>query len=130
MEELLSLPHVGSSDKPYFCWVTDFPKFQLLYIDQLENMTFNQQIVAALEIPAIKEIFSHDIVLDNITGEIIASRCWIYVNNLDINDVNDQLNFYDDQSKVTEAQPINRGKWNEQSFFNFEYIHFVWVRTG
>lgn len=128
LDDLLALDHVGGANPP-FCWVRDFPTFQRFYEKNLGNMTFNEQLAYALSIPALDEVYGSDIVLDNITGEIIASRCWIFVSNIDYNDVNNQLDFYESLEEATLAQPNNSGL-KEQAFFTFEYLYFLWEFYG
>ncbi|CAB9500221.1 Pick C1-like protein 1 [Seminavis robusta] len=121
--DLGELSHVGGN--PPFCWVTDFPAFQNLYRTKLENMTFTEQVDFALSIPALNEVYGPDIIIDNSTGEVLASRCWLYIRQIDMNDVENQLEFYKTQNTGSLAQPINVNR-KGISFFSFDYIYFVW----
>lgn len=122
LDDVLALDQIGGVDPP-FCWVQDFPTFQQLFRNDLANMTYNEQVAYALTIPAIDEAYGSDLVIDNVTGDIVASRCWIYVGSIDFNDVGNQLDFYDQQNDVSEAQPVNIGR-KDLAFFTFEYLYF------
>jgi hypothetical protein len=123
LDDLSALPHVSGS--PPFCWVQQFPSFQKLYARELENLTVSEQIKEALSIPALNELYGPDIIIDHVTGEIVASRCWIFMRALDLDDVHDQLEFYEDQNALARAQPVNANS-KALSFFANEYIMFLW----
>ena len=107
---------------PPLCWVRDF---QLLreteYFSLVEKMTFEEQVVYALSIPAIKEAYGMDIVHNN--GTISASRCIIVMKNEYLESVAEQISVLRDQRAITGAQPINEGlQGGSESFFTFNQV--------
>ena len=125
VDELAALPQIGE-DAP-FCWVRDFVQLQDQFPNYayLQNLTFSQQLRAALTNPTIREIYGEDIVMNEETGEIEASRCLLFLRNVDLTNVNDQIDMLTGQRDVTFQQPINRDQ-EELKFFSFDTIFFYW----
>ena len=128
LAKLGSLPQINETTP--FCWVRDFKEIKKqneMAASLLGNLTFNQQIDFALSIPAIKEVYGSDIVRD-IDGNITASRCWFFVKNLDMQDVQDQTAMLLAQRAISLAHPANKGK-AKFSFFSFDLWYIIWVRS-
>lgn len=126
VEDIQALPAFGAP--PPVCWVRDFQLLQKTdYYDVVKDMTFAEQLEFALEIPAFKEAYGSDIVLDYETGEITASRCTILARNSFVDTVASQIDFLKGQRALTEAQPINQGKApGDESFFTYREVYLVW----
>lgn len=62
------------------CWIKDFQtiqerdEFHQEEYEVYRNMTFNQQVKIALSIPGVNEAYGRNIILDETTGDIVASR--------------------------------------------------------
>jgi len=125
VDELAALPQIGE-DAP-FCWVRDFENLMDEYPEYafLQNLTFSQQLRAALSNPTIREVYGEDIVINEYTGEIDASRCLLFLRNVDLTDVKDQIDTLMGQRDVTLRQPINKGH-EDLPFFAFDTIFFYW----
>ena len=127
VDELAALPQIGE-DAP-FCWVRDFPTIEERFPQYSEflhlNLTFAQQLRAALANPTIREIYGEDIVIDDDSGEITASRCLLFLRNLDLTVVKDQIDMLEGQFDITLRQPINEDG-EEPKFFSFDKIMFYW----
>lgn len=129
VEELKSMELFDNSS---ICWVTDFPDIQERnseLLATLGNLTYSQQLDLALSFPAIKELYGNDIVRDSrngINGNITASRCWLFIKNLDMQDVQDQTDFLLDQREITLAQPVNEDR-SRLAFFSFDVWYIIWV---
>jgi Patched family len=127
VDELAALPQIG--EEAPFCWVRDFPTIAERFPQYSEllklNLTFTQQVRAALAHPTIREIYGEDIVIDEETGEITASRCLLFLRNVDLTDVEDQVDMLYGQREVTEEQRVNQGIKNYK-FFSFDKIFFYW----
>ena len=125
--DMSTMDHTSGSEPFPFCWVNDVPAIQKLFGLDETNLTFIQKLDALLEIPAFNEVYGNDFVLHPQTGDIVASRCWFFLTNVDFDNVQDQLDYYHDQLEVTHSQPINDGLAEKDwPFFSFEYIYFVW----
>lgn len=132
VDELSALPQF--SDEPPFCWFRDFQEFrnssmaeeaaESIGVD-LSTMTIQEQINLAFSVPAIQETYGRHVVFDD-EGRITASRCFTYLENIDLNVVRQQIDLLKAQREITERQPINQGS-DDWSFFTFERLYFIWV---
>jgi Patched family len=127
LKELAALPQIGE-DAP-FCWVRDFEHIaerfpEYAYIQEMD-LSFNEKLKLALSNPTIREVYGQDIVIDPESGNITASRCLLFLRNLDLTDANDQIAMLQGQRAVTLQQPINQGAEDEK-FFSFDKIFFYW----
>lgn len=85
VEELAALPQIGSNST--FCWVHDFQKIDEQfpeYASLLGNLSFTQKLHFALADPTIREVYGEDIVIDEESGNISASRCLLFLRNVDL----------------------------------------------
>ena len=125
VDELAALPQIGE-DAP-FCWVRDFVELQdqIPNAKYLQNLTFNEKLRAALMNPTVREIYGSDIVINDETGDIEASRCLLFLRNVDLTNVNDQIDMLMGQREVTLQQPTNQGL-KDLNFFSFDTIFFYW----
>jgi len=125
IEDLNSLDFL---DTPTFCWVRDFEDNNDAYSDALgfnvSSLSFNEKLNLALSDPRIREVYGADIVRDE-SGNITASRCWIYMRDVDFAVVQSQVDMLMEQRAVTAAQPLNKGK-NDWSAFAFSDLFFLW----
>ena len=127
IEDVASLEPFG--EEPPFCWVRDFQKLKETgHYDAFANLTFNQQVDFALSVPAIREVYGDDIVLDD-EGDILSSRCWILATNTYLDHVNTTIELLLDQRVVSDEQPINEGRERE-AFFTYSHIYLIWVRNA
>ena len=107
------------TEEPTFFWLWQFQEF-LTYDDRLLDLSFNQQMDIFLSIDVFKMLYGDNIVRDDETGDIIASRVIIHMDNVDVEDVQNQINAWAEQLSVTEDQPINAEEFVvEGSGFNF-----------
>ena len=101
-------------------WLWDFRTFT----EGLDNSSFEEQLELFLADPVYGELYRDDIVLDG-QGSIVTSRVKMYMDNIDLEDVEDQIQALEDQRTVTQRQPVNRGKDN-WSFFTYDGIYNIW----
>ena len=128
VDELSALPQLA--DEPPFCWFRDFEDFQNSSLAEsagFDNMTVQEQIDYAFTVDAIKETYGKHVVRDE-NGAITASRCYTYLEDIDLGVVKDQIKFLKDQRAITARQPINQGT-DEWSFFTFDSLYFIWVSS-
>ena len=126
ISELANLDQIG--EEPPFCWVRDFQEIRNQNSDMtsvLENLTFAQQVDVALSIPAIKEVYGSDIVRDDDSGNIRASRCWLFMKNLDMQSVQAQTEMLLDQRAISMNQTVNAGR-ARFAFFSFDIWYIIW----
>ncbi|CAB9521722.1 Pick C1-like protein 1 [Seminavis robusta] len=127
VEEIQALPALGAP--PPLCWVRDLQAIQETeYFDVVRDLPFEEQIQFALNIPAFKEAYGNDIVIDNNTGKITASKCTILArNSFLLESIQNTIDHLNGQRAITESQDINQGKaGGEESFFTFQNIYLVW----
>ena len=125
---------VASDQIRPFCWVRDFQELFEQYtanvtdpviLQALDEMTFLERLDLALADPTIREIYGQDIVRDEETGDILASRCYLFLRNIDLKNVEEQIEMLADQREVASVQPINQDK-NDWSFFAWDEMFFYW----
>lgn len=114
----------GISEPPKFFWLNHFRELQANYSEHLVNMTFNQQMDLFLQVPAMQELYGNDIMRDE-NGDITCSRVYLFIDNVDIDNVKNQISIMEDQQAVTAAQPINQGQ-KHWRFFNFDAVYNIW----
>ena len=130
VKELSELSQIG--EDPAFFWLRDFE--QLSNSEEakqlgVDNMTFNDQVNFALSIPQLSQVYGQDIVRDPASGNITASRTFLYLREIDMFDINNQLEMLDDQREITMAQTMNKHENRvngELSFFSFDDMYFFW----
>lgn len=116
-----------------FCWVRDFKEIaeNILSEQELEiieglNLTFTEQMNLALSNPVIREVYGQDIIRDE-AGNITASRCWLFLSDIDLNSVSEQIDLLHEQRAIGAAQPVNQNKAKgEWSFFFYDTSLFYW----
>ena len=112
---------------PPVCWVRDFHEQNLTDLEvgvDLEQLSFNDQLSLAMTDPRIKEVYGDDIVRDE-NGDVVSSRCWVYLRNVDFDVVQSQVDMFNDQRAVAASQPLNQGK-DDWSMFTFTDLYFLW----
>lgn len=157
VDDLTNLDQVG--EPPRFCWVRDMMEIlesesaqehfatsstyqgiseskrnqMALLADTLKegNFTFEEKMNFMLNMPGIREVYGDDIVLDE-DGKVTASRCYIFIRNLDLLDIKDQINMLNDQREVTLNQPINQLSEFQDvpAFFSFDDLFYYWQLVG
>ena len=116
------------SDQPPYFWLRHFKQF-LEYDDRLKEYDFTTQVAVFLNIPAFKSLYGDHIIRDPDTKEVIASRCVVYMDNVDLNDVNSQIQTWTEQWNITESQPINAKGADSEGLHFFLYettMLYVW----
>lgn len=104
-------------------WLWDFQNYTANASNEFFELSFEEQIVQFLEEPAFRETYEDHIVHEN--GKISASRCFIFMDNVDWDIVTEQIDAFEDQMDVTKAQPINRGSTNG-AFFTYFGGYDIW----
>jgi Patched family len=132
IEDLSQLPQVQA--KPELCWVLDFQALRkgeipglehyTSLLDMSKNQTAKEQLDLLLSVPEINQVYGSSMVR-NEDGDIIASKCFVTVNNVDMDVAKEQIDFLADQRRITVEQPINQGR-DDDAFFTFDLIYFIW----
>ena len=127
----LSEPATPDGMRP-FCWIRDIREIEKGIDDPIissavANLTFSEKLEFALSGKIFREVYGQDIIRDD-SGVVTASRCILFLKNLDLQSVEAQIEMLLDQRNVTKAQPINqtpehRAEW---AFFSFEKMFFYW----
>jgi len=108
--------------QPDYFWLPDFQSFA--NESGISNLTFRDQIYLFRESPVFRNLFFNDIVLDSV-GNIIASRTFVNLARVDLEDVRQQIDAVKEQQAVTRAQPVNQGR-DEFAFFSYAYPYNMW----
>jgi len=117
-----------------FCWVRDFEQLnQQLQKDEpllaavLNNWTFEEKVEYFLQDPIVREVYGQDLVRDE-EGRVVASRCYLFLQDLDLKDVEAQIDMLFDQREVTLAQPINQMEEHQKdwAFFAYDELFGYW----
>ncbi|CAB9518966.1 Protein patched homolog 1 [Seminavis robusta] len=123
-----------------FCWVRDLQEIfaeaenhpDEYIANTFKSWTFNERLdflmtSKAIEARLFREVYGQDIVFDE-DGNIKASRCYLFLQNLDLKSVTAQMDMLLDQRNVTQRQPLNQlpEHSEEWAMFNFETLFFYW----
>jgi len=109
--------------QPERFWLRHFKQAVAAY-PGAANYTFNEQIERFIKEPIFARMYGNDIVFDD-EWNIVTSRLFIQLDNVDLNSVQNQIDTILDQRAVTQAQPVNRGK-KEFSFFTYDNLYNIW----
>ena len=109
VSDLVALDEVV--DPPPFFWLQDFKNFTNT------SVPFNQQLDLFLADPVYRELYTDEISRDE-NGNIIASRCELFMDNVNFNDVKQQIDALENQRTVTASQGINQDK-KDWPFFTY-----------
>lgn len=98
-----------------------------------ENRTFAEQLDVVLGIPLLRDVYGGDIVRSE-DGEIVTSRCYLYVRHIDLKNITEQTQMlYDQRILTSHFQPQIAatgedppGKEGELSFFAFDDLFYYW----
>jgi Niemann-Pick C1 protein len=112
VSDLVALDEVV--DPPPSFWLEDFKIFT--NTSMTSDLPFTQQIDLFLADPVYHE--HNDDISRDVNGDIIASRCDIFMDNVDFNDVKQQIDALENQRAVTASQDINQDK-KDWPFFTF-----------
>ena len=125
IDDLMSLEQLDVP--PPTCWVRDFHEQNFTELDvgiDLELVSFNEQLSLAMTDPRIQEVYGNDIIRAE-NGDIISSRCFLYLRNVDFDVVQSQVDMLNDQRTVTASQPLNQDK-KDWSMFSFVELYLMW----
>lgn len=109
--------------QPPFFWLREFKVF-VNSTDYLQELSFEDQIDAFLNISTYKSMYGGDIVRSE-DKNVTASRTKIYMDNFDWDVIKEQTKALSDQRHVTENQLINKGT-PDWPFFSFDETYYIW----
>ena len=107
-------------------WLWDFERFLSNSTSSVKDLEFNEQVDLFLSDHTYREMYDQHIVRDG-NGTITASRCLIFMDNIDWDIVKEQINALEDQRSVTARQPINQGR-SDWAFFTYFVSNHSLVR--
>jgi len=110
-------------DQPSFFWLRDFQKFAAENAEFFHNMTFNQQVDIFLSVPVFNLLYNGDVIRDD-EGEILVSRVFLSMPNVDLDDVNDQIDALMEQRAVSEN--FNRDSGSDWRYFTWDSLYNIW----
>lgn len=124
LNELIGIDAI--EEQPNFFWLRDFKSFVATHNDTtLADKAFNDQLDLFLEDPTFQQLYKDDIIRDE-NGAITVSRCTsVFMSNVDLDDVRDQIGVLEDQRDVTKAQPLNENQ-SDWRLFTFDNIYNIW----
>ena len=73
-----------------------------------EGFTFEEKLNVALNVPGLRDVYAEDIIRDEETGKITTSRCMIFIRDIDLQDIHQQIDMLRDTRAATMRQPINQ----------------------
>lgn len=113
------------SEQPPFFWLRHFRLF-LAAEKRLLDMTFNQQVDLFLAIKEFRLLYGDHIIRDPETLDIVASRCVIYMDKVNLNAVANQIAAWEEIENTAAVQPINLPH-EEEKFFMYEPdMMYIW----
>jgi Niemann-Pick C1 protein len=105
--------------QPDFFWLRDFK----VYGNQTKgahDLPFFLQVELFLSDPVYYELY-HNQIIRNLSGDVIESRTYIFIDNVDPEVIVQQLQAFHDVMNVTKTQPINDGIDN-LAFFAYSIV--------
>ena len=126
VDELTVSGSIESS--PVNFWLRDFLEFTngTESNTAISNLTFNEKVDAFLKVPLYNKLYDDHIVLDSKTGDIIDSRCEIYI-VADLGDAKAGVEALDNLRQVSSSQPINEGlSGSEWKMFTYQDMYNLW----
>jgi hypothetical protein len=148
IDDISNLPQVGNG--PDACWVRDMYEIlnvvpnssairegdaesedgRIAFLAEFllhSNITFEERLDVMMSVPVIRDVYGSDIVRDE-DGHITASRCYILVRHIDLNNIKEQIDMLLDQRIVTIEQPINQLPENRKhmAFFAYDELFAYW----
>lgn len=87
-------------------------------------LEFNEQVKLFLSQPGYNEMYSDHIAFND-KGEVTASRCLVYMDNVDWYNLKNQIDALNEQRDLSGSQPINQGH-SEWRFFMYFYAYDLW----
>ena len=113
------------TEQPPFFWLRHFRLF-LTADERLLDMTFNQQVDLFLAIKEFRLLYGDHIIRDPETLDIVASRCVIYMDKVNLNAVASQITAWEEMEDLTALEPINE-PYEEEKFFMYEPdMVYIW----
>ena len=117
------------SSQPPFFWLRHFQEF-LTYDERLPDLNFTQQMDIFLSIDNFRLLYGDHIVRDPESGDVLASRCVLYMDNVDYSSVHEQIEIYKEQNEIAGLQPINMASQNDSGerrpFFLYDGAFYAW----
>jgi predicted RND superfamily exporter protein len=112
-------------EEPEFFWLRDFRTYVSSFnTSDIDGQPFNAQVDRFLSDPSYYELYHEDIVRDD-AGTILASRCTLYMDRVDMKDVKNQTQALREQGDVSVAQPINQNS-HTLKFFTYDGNYNIW----
>lgn len=112
------------NEMPPICWVREFRNF-VAANETLGQLPFYDQFDYMMTIPAIASTFGGDFFLRE-DGTILSSKCTIFVTDLDMDDVQDQIKLMQQTRAVADKQPVNKGK-KLNCFFVYDLLLHIFA---
>ena len=108
---------------PSSFWLTDFKSFT--NTTYMKNKSFSEQIDEFLKDPVFSVLHGPNIVRDEKSGNIAASRCEVNMGNVDYQNIDSQVTALESQRSVSAHQPLNEGR-SDWSFFTLSGDYLIW----
>lgn len=112
------------NEEPPLCWVREFKRY-VSANETLSQLPFYEQLGILLSDPAIMDAFGKDFQFRD-DGTILTSMCRLYVTDLDLDNVQDQIKLMRQQREVTANQPINKGS-GPWAFFTHDLLFHIFA---
>ena len=117
--------HVDAfNEEPPLFWARDFERL-VAATPEYQEMSFWDALHTMLSDTAIYDAFGKDIFFRE-NGTIVYSQCFMYVTDLDMDSVLDQIEMFTQQREVTERQPVNKGR-KRMAFFTYDALYQIFA---
>lgn len=111
--------------QPDFFWLTDFQDFVQKQNATIAHMSFEEQLDAFLAIPEYQALYGQDIIRDETTRSITASRVQMSLDLTSDDEVNENVDYLQSQRAISADQIINQAS-SELSFFTYHSLYNIW----
>ena len=107
-------------------WLSDFLNFTNSNQNDMQGLSFTEQVEAFMSIPLYHELYRDHIVRDDNTGEVIDTRCEIYI-NVDLSDSRAGIAALNKLRDVARVQPLNAGLPSKDwKLFTYQDQYHLW----
>ena len=119
--------HGAIAKQPTECWLIDFLKYaDETGLSSQSSLNFSEKVEKFLREPLYDDIYDDHIVRDSKTGEVITSRCEVYV-NVDLADAQGGIEGLELLREISSSQSINEGlDGGDWKFFTYQDTYNLW----
>lgn len=115
-------------NKPDFFWVVDFQEYVQNNTATIGQLSFNEQLDAFFAEEEFNLLYGPHIIRD-FSGDILTSRVRVFMDKVEVGEVNQEIDALQDQDRVTKSQPINQDR-SDYAFMTYDDLYQIWGESS